>query len=90
MLTIARKGIIDPYVVRYEHFDTMTGGSFEILADASIMDSDTLEKPGLGRYAVINPRRCNTKFVKSGERTWGFAVRDELIIKAGDEIFRRF
>jgi hypothetical protein len=54
------------------------------------MDRTGSNQPGLGRYAVIDERLCNVKFVMKGVGTWGFRVRDGLEIKKGEEIFRPF
>jgi hypothetical protein len=54
------------------------------------MDRTGSNQPGLGRYAVIDERLSNVKFVKKGVGTWGFRVRDGLEIQKGEEIFRPF
>jgi hypothetical protein len=47
-------------------------------------------QPGLGRYAVVHERHSNVKFVRKGLNTWGFRVRDGLVIQKGQEIIRPF
>jgi len=47
-------------------------------------------QPGLGRYAVVDEHHCNVKFANKGVDTWGFRVRDGLVVEKGDEIIRPF
>jgi hypothetical protein len=95
-LTVDHKSTDDPYVIKYE-FRDQHGEPVRIKCDARFMVSEERKKqlqgcnrPGLGRYAVINERLCNVKFVNKGVGTWGFIVREGLEIKKGEEIFRQF
>jgi len=48
------------------------------------------KQPGLGRYAVVDEHHSNVKFANKGVDTWGFRVRDGLVVEKGDEIIRPF
>jgi hypothetical protein len=88
-LTVDRKTFDDPYVIKYEYHDA-DGNPVRVKCDARAMDRAGLNKPGLGRYAFIDERLCNVKFVNKGVGTWGFRVRDGRQVHKGDEIFREF
>ena len=79
----------DLYVIKYE-FQNEDGKPIQVKCDAREMDHRGSNQPRLRRYAVIDERLYNVKFVKKGVRTWGFRVRDGLEIQKGNEIFRQF
>jgi len=79
----------DLYVIKYE-FHNEDGKPIRVKFDAREMDHRGSNQPGLGRYAVIDERLYNVKFIKKEVRTWGFRVRDGLEIQKGNEIFRQF
>jgi len=83
-LTLDNNG--DPYAIKYMYTDE----EGNITSDATNMHIKSHNKPGLARYAVIDERCYNVKWVKKGECTWGIGVRDCLIIKQGEEILRPF
>ena len=58
--------------------------------DAREMVRKGHNQPGLGRYAVIEEHHCNVKFANKAVDTWGFRVRDGLVVEKGDEIIRPF
>ena len=58
--------------------------------DATEMVPKSHNQPGLGRYAVVDPQHSNVKFGRNGVDTWGFVVRDGLLVEKGDEIIRPF
>jgi hypothetical protein len=89
-LTLDRTDSTDPYLIKYMYRDETTGSTTQIKCDATKMHFKSHNHPGLARYAVIDKRRCNVKWVKSGACTWGIRVRDFLVIEAGQEIFRAF
>jgi hypothetical protein len=66
------------------------GNTTRIKCDATKMHFKSHNHPGLARYAVIDRRRYNVKWVKNGACTWGIGVRDCLVIEPGQEIFRPF
>jgi len=39
---------------------------------------------------VIDEHHSNVKFANKGVDTWGFRVRDGLVVEKGDEIIRPF
>ena len=77
-----------PSSIVYWKYADEHGTVIRIRCDASIMASETLEKPGLARHAAIDKNHANVKFVKHGSKVWGIAVRDGLTIAPGQEIFR--
>ena len=85
-LTIVLENV-DPYIVYWKYADEH-GTIVRIRCDASIIASETLEKPGLARYAAIDKNHANVKFVKHGPKVWGIAVRDGLTVAPGQELFR--
>jgi hypothetical protein len=76
-------------MIKYIYHDE-EGNTIRIKCDATTIDVKSRNKPGLARYAVVHPPSNNVKFVKKGKRTWGFRVRDGLVIERGEEIFRQF
>lgn len=86
-LIIVLENVDDSYIVYWKYADEH-GTMVRIRCDARIMASDTLEKPGLARYAAISKNHANVKFVKHGSKMWGIAVRDGLTIAPRQEIFR--
>ena len=72
-LTVDSSPNDDPYVINYE-FQNEDGNPIRIKCDAREMERKGFNQPGLGRYAVIDERLCNVKFVKKGVGTWGFRV----------------
>jgi hypothetical protein len=85
-LTLDRTPFHDEYMIKYSYRDNH-GETIRLKCDATMMDS---KKVGLARYAVIHPHLYNVKFVNKGMCTWGITVRDGLVIKPGEEIFRQF
>jgi hypothetical protein len=83
-------GSTDQYLIKYMYKDGTSGHITRIKCDATKMDFKSHNHPGLTRYAVIDRRRCNVKWVKKCVSTWGIRVRDCLVIEAGEEIFREF
>jgi len=83
-------GSTDQYLIKYMYKDETSGHLTRIKCDATKMENKGHNQPGLARYAVIDRRRCNVKWVKKGVSTWGIRVRDGLVINAGEEIFREF
>jgi hypothetical protein len=88
-LTLDHTPFDDAYMIKYRYSDDH-GDTIRLKCDATKMDFKGRKKAGLARYAVIHPRLYNVKFVKKGTSTWGITVRDGLVIKPGEEIFRRF
>ena len=88
-LTLDHGLVDDAYMIKYRYHDEH-GNATQIKCDATTIDLNGHKRVGLARYAVIHPRLNNVKFVKKGMSTWGIAVRDGLVIEAGDEIFRQF
>ena len=89
-LMLDRTGSTDQYMIKYMYMDEASGNVTRIKCDATKMHFKSHNHPGLARYAVIDRRRCNVKWVKKGVSTWGIRVRDCLVIEAGQEIFREF
>jgi len=88
-LTLDNTGSNDPYTIKYMYADE-EGYITRIKCDATNMHIKGHNKLGLARYAVIDERRHNVKWVKKGECTWGIGVRDCLVIKPSEEILRPF
>jgi len=65
-LTLDNIGSSDPYMYTDEE-----GYITRIKCDVTNMHIKSHNKPGLARYAVIDERRNNVKWVKKGECTWG-------------------
>ena len=76
-------------MIKYIYHDE-EGNTIRIKCDATKIDVKSRNKPGLARYAIVYPPSNNVKFVKRGKGTWGFRVRDGLVIQPGEEIFRQF
>ena len=90
LLRIDDASDINTHIIRYQYLDESRIQVY-IKCDATEIALRTGNNtPGLGRYIVVNPRRSNTKFVNKGARTWGFKVRDWLVIQRGEEIFPDF
>jgi len=89
-LTLDRTGSTDHYLINYMYMDEAPGHITRIKCDATKIHFKGHKHPGLARYALIDRRRCNVKWVKKGVSIWGIRVRDCLVIEAGKEIFREF
>jgi len=88
-LTLGRTLVDDPYMIKYIYHDE-EGNTIRIKCDATKIDVKSRNKPGLARYAIVYPPSNNVKFIKRGKGTWGFRVRDGLVVEPGQEIFRGF
>ena len=88
-LTIGLLSTIHIFMIKYIYHDE-EGNTIRIKCDATKIDVKSRNKPGLARYAIVYPPSNNVKFIKRGKGTWGFRVRDGLVVEPGQEIFRGF